>query len=295
MNLDARILIAGADTVAGAAIARVLGRHGYRQLVPNLAARPDYAFIAAGKSGGILANQKFPADLCRDNLRVALDFIPAAHAQGVKKLLYLGSSCIYPKQAAQPMQPAALLTGALEPTSAPYALAKLAGITLCQAYRRQHGAPFITVIPADVYGPSTKFSGDDSHVIPSLMVKMHQAKLAGAAELTLWGSGSPRREFTFADDLAEACLLAMREYNDDAPINLGSGEAVSIRELAEQMRSVVEFTGALRWDTTRPDGAPIKWLDTTPLRALGWRPTVSLETGLRETYRSLLETKEKTL
>ncbi|MEI8064671.1 MAG: GDP-L-fucose synthase [Verrucomicrobiota bacterium] len=294
MNRDARILIAGTDTVTGAAIARVLHRHGYRQLVTDLAARPDYVFIAAGKSGGILANQKFPADLCYDNLRVALDLIPAAHRQGVKKLLYLGSSCIYPKQAPQPLRPESLLTGALEPTSAAYAMAKLAGITLCQAYRRQHGAPFITGIPADVFGPGTKFSGDDSHVIPSLMVKMHQAKLAGTDHLTLWGSGSPRREFTFADDLAEACLVVMREYDDDAPINLGSGETVAIRELAEQIRDVVGFTGELRWDTTRPDGAPVKWLETTPLRALGWRSTTPLDIGLRATYQSLLETDEKT-
>ena len=287
MNPDSRIFVAGADTMTGAALVRALERHGYRQLVSDLAAKPEYVFIAAGKSGGILANQKFPADLCLDNLRVASELIPAAYRAGVKKLLYLASSCIYPKQAAQPMTPAMLGSGALEPTSAPYAAAKLAGVALCQAYRQQHGAPFITAIPADVFGPGVKFSAEDSHVIPALLVKMHQAKLAGISQLTLWGSGAPQREFTFADDLAEACLVVMCKYDGDVPINLGSGETVSIRELVEQMRNVVGFTGELRWDTTRPDGAPVKWLDTTPLRALGWRPTVSLETGLQLTYQSL--------
>jgi GDP-L-fucose synthase len=284
MNFDARIHVAGADTMIGAAIVRVLTKHGYRQLVND---RPEYVFVTAGKSGGINANQKYPADLCADNLRVALDLIPAS--VGVKKLLYLGSSCIYPKQAPQPMKPESLWTGPLEATSAPYAVAKLAGIALCQSYRQQHGAPFITAIPADAFGPGAKFIGDDSHVVPSLMVKMHEAKLAGSDHVTLWGSGSPRREFTYADDLAEACLLVMRDYDGDMPINLGSGETLSIRELAEMIRAVVGFKGVLRWDTTRPDGAPVKWLDTTPLRALGWKPSVSLQSGLEATYRSLQE------
>jgi len=293
MNRDARIFVAGADTLIGTAIVRVLTQQGYRQLVPDLTAKPEYVFIAAGKSGGILANQKYPADLCLDNLRVAIELIPAAHRCGVKKLLYLGSSCVYPKQAPQPMKPESLGTSALEPTSAPYAAAKLAGLALCQAYRQQHKAPFITAIPADVFGPGAKFSGNDSHVIPSLLVKMHQAKLAGTEQLTLWGSGAPRREFTFADDLAEACLVVMCEYDSDVPINLGSGETVSIQRLAELIRAVVGFTGELRWDTTRPDGAPVKWLDTTPLRTLGWRPTTPLDSGLRATYQSLLAAGEK--
>ena len=287
MNRDSRIFVAGADTMTGAAIVRALARQGCRQLVPDLAGQPEYVFIAAGKSGGIRANQKYPADLCLDNLQIATELIPAAYRAGVKKLLYLASSCIYPKQAPQPMAPAALWTGPLEPTSAPYATAKLAGIALCQAYRQQHGAKFITAIPADVFGPGTKFSADDSHVIPSLMVKMQEAKQRGLTEVTLWGSGSPRREFTFADDLAEACVLVMREYDDAAPINLGSGELVAIRDLAELIRKVVGFTGELRWDLSKPDGTPIKSLDTTPLRVLGWRPAVTLENGLKATYQGM--------
>ena len=282
MNRDARIQVAGQETMIGQALVRALARHGYRQPVDE---RPDYVFVAAGKSGGILANQKHPADLCADNLRVALDILP--RSVGVKKLLYLASSCVYPKQAPQPMKPESLGTGPLEPTSAAYATAKLAGLALCQAYRQQHGANFITAIPADVYGPGTKFSADDSHVIPSLMVKMHEAKPTGT--VTLWGTGAPKREFTFVDDLADACLLVMEKYDGDAPINLGSGELVSIRDLAETMRNVVGYRGEIRWDTSRPDGAPIKSLDTTVLRSLGWRASVPLETGLAATYRSLCQ------
>lgn len=281
MNRDARIHVAGPETLIGAGIVRALERHGYRHLTSD---RPEYVFVAAGKSGGILANQKYQADLCRDNLQVALDVIPAS--VGVKKLLYLGSSCVYPKDAPQPMCPESLGTGPLEPTSAAYATAKLAGLALCQAYRQQHGANFITAIAADVFGPGGKFSAEDSHVVPALLVKMHEAKLAGHDHVTLWGTGAPKREFTFVDDLAEACLLVMEKYDGDTPINLGSGETASIRELAEQVRAVVGFTGEVRWDTSRPDGASIKWLDTSALRALGWRPATSLADGLRATYRS---------
>ena len=230
----------------GQALVRVLTRHGFKNLVSD---RPDYVFVAAGKSGGINANQKYPADFCTDNLRVALDIIPASVK--AKKLLYLGSSCIYPKAAPQPMSPVSLGTGPLEPTSSAYAAAKLAGIALCQAYRQQYRANFITAIPADVYGPGGKFSDEDSHVIPSMLAKLHDAKKRGLDHVTLWGTGSPRREFTFADDLAEACLVAMDKYDGVEPVNLGSGQLSSIRELAELAREVVGFAGELRWDTSR--------------------------------------------
>lgn len=268
----------------GQALVRVLTRRGYTNLVQE---KPEYVFVSAGKSGGITGNQKYPADFCADNLRVALDIIPAS--VGAKKLLYLGSSCIYPKAAPQPMRAESLGTGPLESTSAAYAAAKLAGIALCQAYRQQYGANFITAIPADVYGPGSKFNDEDSHVIPSMLAKMHDAKKRGLDHVTLWGSGTPRREFTYGDDLAEACLIAMLKYDGAEPINLGSGQLSSIRELAELTRTVVGFTGELRWDTTRPDGAPIKSLETSVLRSLGWSPIVSLADGLRATYRSLCE------
>lgn len=277
------IFVAGSDTLIGRALVRRLGARA-------VAGWPaDYVIVAAGKSGGITANQKYPADFCADNLRVALDVIPAAHAAGVRKLLYLASSCVYPKAAPQPLRPEALGTGPLEPTSAAYATAKLAGIALCQAYRQQYGAPFLTAIPADVYGPGGRFDEEDSHVIPSLLAKMHRAKRDGLPSVTLWGTGNPRREFTYVDDLADACLVALEKYDDPMPINLGSGQVVSIREVAELIREVVGYRGELRWDTNRPDGAPIKALDTTVLRSLGWRASVSLRDGLIATYNSLCQ------
>lgn len=284
MDVDATIFVAGADTLVGQGIVRALQREGYRRLVAGLQDRPAYVFVAAGKSGGIAANEKYPAELCLDNLRLAIELIPEAHRAGVKKLLYLASSCVYPKHCPQPMSVDSLWTGPLEPTSAAYATAKLAGMALCQAYRRQHGANFITAIPADVFGPGVPFSSEDSHVIPSVMAKMCDAVRTGCDHVTLWGTGAPRREFTFVDDLAEACLLVMREYNGDAPVNIGSGETFSIREMAELIRDIVGYRGEIRWDSTRPDGAPVKSLDTVPLRALGWRPRHSLRQALELTF-----------
>jgi GDP-L-fucose synthase len=291
MSPAPRTCVLGADTLLGAALVRALARQGLPDVSRELAPGVERVFVAGGRSGGILANQKYPADLCLDNLLLAARAIPEAHRLGAKKLLYLGSSCVYPKHAAQPMAAEALMGGPLEPTSAAYATAKLAGMALCRAWRQQHGAPFITAIPADAYGPAAKFDPEDSHVVPSLMARMHDAKERGLDHLTLWGTGTPRREFIHADDLADACLLVMEKYEGDAPINLGSGEATSIRELAETLRGVVGFPGELRWDPARPDGAPVKWLDTAPLRALGWRPSIGLEEGLRATYRHFLALK----
>ncbi|NUN93003.1 MAG: GDP-L-fucose synthase [Verrucomicrobiae bacterium] len=292
MNASSRICVLGAETLLGAALVRALARRGICDVVRELASGVECVFVADGRSGGILANQKYPADLCLDNLLVATRVIPEAYRLGVKNLLYLGSSCIYPKHAPQPMAVESLMSGPLEPTSEPYALAKLAGLKLCEAWRRQYGVRFMAAIPADVYGPGGKFDPEDSHVIPSLMARMHNAKERGFDHLTLWGTGNPRREFIHADDLADACLHVMEKHDGDAPMNLGSGEATSIRELAETLREVVGFSGELRWDLARPDGAPVKWLDTAPLRALSWRPSIGLKEGLFATYRHFLDLKQ---
>jgi GDP-L-fucose synthase len=306
LNSQDTIFVAGADTLIGSAIVRQLRRKGCAQIVGDGAGAPDltdadaaeaffartkptHVFVAAGRSGGISANQKYPADLMLNNLQVVTHVIAAAHRHGVAKLLYLASSCIYPRQCPQPMSVPSLMAGPMEPTSGPYAMAKLAGITLCQAYRRQHSAHFISGIPADVFGPGCKFNAEDSHVVPALMLKMHEAKKSGAASIEVWGTGSPRREFIFADDVADACLFVMDRYDDAEPINLGGGADLSIREAAEAIRRVVGYTGELRFDTTKPDGAPLKRLDSSRLLAMGWRPAISFESGLEATYRSLLE------
>ncbi len=306
MNIQDRIFVAGADTLIGTALVRELSRQGYNRLVghqadapdlTNAAAvdaffaqtRPDYVFLSAGKSGGIGANQNYPAELMLNNLLVASHIIPSAHRHGVRKLLYLASSCIYPRHCPQPMSVASLMTGPMEPTSEAYATAKLAGIRLCHAYRRQYGARFISAIPADVFGPGGKFDPENAHVVPALLVKMHDAKKRGLGHIELWGTGRPRREFIFADDVADAALFVMRTYNEAEPINIGSGTDMSIREAAEAIRRVVGYEGELRFDTSKPDGAPLKRLDSSRLLAMGWRPATSFESGLQATYRSLLE------
>jgi GDP-L-fucose synthase len=306
LNSQDTIFVAGADTLIGGAIVRQLRRKGCAQIVGDGAVAPDLTdaaaveaffaqtkpaqvFVAAGRSGGISANQKYPADLMLNNLQVITHVIAAAHRHGAAKLLYLASSCIYPRQCPQPMSVPALMAGPMEPTSGPYAMAKMAGVTLCQAYRRQHGAHFISGIPADVFGPGCKFNTEDSHVVPALMLKMHEAKKRGAASIEVWGTGSPRREFIYADDVADACLFVMDRYDDAEPINLGGGTDLSIREAAEAIRRVVGYAGELRFDTTKPDGAPLKRLDSGRLLAMGWRPATSFESGLEATYRSLLE------
>ncbi len=290
MNTNSRICVLGTDTLIGSALVGALTRARLVNLVAGLADQPEYVFVTAGRSGGILANQKYPADFCLDNLLVATRILPEAHRIGVKRLLYLASSCVYPKHAPQPLSSAMLMTGSLERTSDAYAMAKLAGMKLCEAYRRQYAAPFVTAIPADAYGPGGVFDAEESHVISSLLVKMQNAKQLGLPSISLWGTGKPRREFTHSEDIADACIAVMRDYDSDLPINIGSGETYSIQELAEMVRRVVGFTGEIYWDPTHPDGAPVKWLDTKPLRALGWRPVHSLESGLSQTYSSLLAT-----
>lgn len=301
MNETSRIFVAGGDTLLGAALRERLRSTGHANLIgeppnePDLtcpreveaffaAVRPECVFLTAGPSGGIRANQTYPAWLMRDNLLMAVNAIHAAHRHGVKKLLYLASSCSYPRLAAQPMRVESLLTGPLEPTNEAYALAKLAGLKLCQAYRRQYAAPFLTAIPANAFGPYDDFSAEDSHVIPGLIRKFHEANCRGDAEVRVWGSGRPRREFIYSRDLADACLFVMRNYDGVEPINLGGGSELSIAETASAIAAVVGYRGRIAFDVDRPDGMPLKSLDSGPLRRLGWTPPTTFRTALAETY-----------
>ena len=247
--------------------------------------RPQVVIVAAAKVGGILANDSYPAEFLYDNLMIEANLIEAARRTGVEKLLFLGSSCIYPKLAPQPMAEDCLLTGPLEPTNQWYAIAKIAGIKLCQAYRRQYGCDFISAMPTNLYGPGDNFDLMSSHVVPALIAKMHAAKAQGADEVEIWGTGRPRREFLHVDDLADACVHLLQVYSDELHINVGCGEDLTIAELAETVRTVVGFQGRLRYDSERPDGTPRKLLDTARLTALGWRPRIALEDGLADAYR----------
>jgi GDP-L-fucose synthase len=253
------------------------------------ARKPDLVFLAAARVGGIHANATYPADFLHDNLMIEATIIHACAGQGVEKLLFLGSSCIYPREAPQPLMEDALLTGPLEPTNEGYAIAKIAGIKLCQAYRRQHGLDFIAAIPTNLYGPGDNFHPENSHVPAALLRRMHEAREAGAPEVTIWGSGRPRREFLYVDDLADACVFLMARYSDAAPINVGTGEDLSIADFAEAIRATVGFTGAFRYDTSRPDGAARKLLDVSRINGLGWRPRTSLSDGLAMYYRWFLD------
>lgn len=311
VDRQAPIYVAGGETLIGAALLRQLASQGYANRVgqppdePNLRSaeevddffrreRPRYVVFAAGQSGGIQRNRERPADLMLDNLLAACHVIDAAHRWGVQKLLYLASSCSYPKHCPQPMSVESLMTGPLEPTNDAYALAKLSGLTLCQAYARQHGDNFITAIPANAFGIEDDFDVDSGHVIPALIHKIHAAKVESQSSVTIWGTGSPRREFIFADDLADACLFVLREYEDaQTPINLGSGEDSSIRETAELIREVVGYSGDLVFDTSKPDGMPLKSLDSTALMQLGWRRRTDLRAGLSKTYEAFLRSERQ--
>ena len=307
MDKTDRICVAGSETVVGKALLRQLEAGGYLNVIdtsseePDLtdrakvdayfgATRPDYFFLAAGKSGGIGANQKYPADLMVNNLLIQCQIIRSAQLHGTRKLLYFASSCTYPRSCPQPMHVTSLMTGPLESTSEAYAIAKIAGIKLCQAYQQQYGADMISAIPGDVFGPGDDFGLEDSHVIAALIRKMHQAKIFGVATVEVWGSGSPRREFIFADDVADAAIFLMENYSSPTPINVGTGVDTSIRDIAELIQKVVGYQGQLRFDPTKPDGMPLKALDTSELMAMGWQPKVSLRRGLEETYRWFLDT-----
>jgi GDP-L-fucose synthase len=301
VNPESKVYVAGHRGLVGSAILRRLRGEGCENLVTRThseldltdaravnaffeAEKPEYVFLAAAKVGGILANDSYPADFLWENLAIELNVIDASHRHGVEKLLFLGSSCIYPKFAPQPMKEEYLLTGELEPTNEPYAVAKIAGIKLCQAYNVQHGADFISVMPTNLYGPGDNFDLHTSHVLPALIRKFHEAKESGEPAVTVWGTGTPRREFLHADDLADACVYLMDEYSGSEPINVGVGEDISIKELAELVREVVGYAGEIVHDTTKPDGTPRKLLDVSKLHGLGWRAKVPLSEGIERTY-----------
>jgi GDP-L-fucose synthase len=302
MNEGSRIYVAGGETLIGAALLRQLEKRGYTRVIgrpgqgpeltdgPAMArffrqARPEYILMAGGRTGGIRANQKYPAEFMRDNLLAECHVMHYACLSGVKKLVYLSSSCAYPRHCPQPMQPQYLLTGALEPTSEAYAVAKLAGLKLCEAYRRQYGVQFVSAIPANTFGPGDDFHPEDSHVIAALFSRMHDAKECGRDSVVVWGTGNARREFICADDLADASLFVMHRYDDPEPINLGGGTDMPIRELALMIRDVVGYRGELRFDPTRPDGMPCKLLDSSKLLAMGWRPQTPFRVALTATYK----------
>lgn len=251
--------------------------------------RPEAVFVAAAKVGGIHANDTQPATFLYDNLMIEANVIEAARRYGVKKLLFLGSSCIYPRLSPQPIPASALLTGALEPTNEWYAIAKIAGLKLCQAYRRQYGCDFISLMPTNLYGPGDNFDLQQSHVVPALIAKAHQAHVTGAASLSVWGSGTPLREFLHVDDAADGIVFAMQHYSGEPALNLGSGEEISIGDLARMICTITGYSGQLAFDITKPDGTPRKVVDSSELRAMGWRPAISLEAGLRQTYRWYLD------
>ncbi len=301
MNKEARIYVAGHRGLAGSALVRRLRAQGYADLIVQgreqlelrdqtaverffASARPQYVFLAAATVGGIHANDTRPADFIRDNLQIQTNVIDAAFRHGVKKLLFLGSSCIYPRLAPQPMKEEYLLTGELEPTNQWYAIAKIAGLKMCQAYRRQHGFDAIAVMPTNLYGPHDNFSETGSHVLPALIRRFHDARVARSPQVTVWGSGTPRREFLHADDFAAAACLLMDRYSEEAPINIGCGEDVTIAGLAELVRRAVGFDGEIVYDRSKPDGAPQKLLDISRLEALGWSPAVELSRGIAQTY-----------
>jgi GDP-L-fucose synthase len=305
LNQSNRIFVAGPETLVGSAILRRLEAGGYTSLVRgddglNLAdqvevdrffddAHPEYVFMAGGQILGIGGNQRRPAELMLNNLLVSCHVIDAAHRFGVKKLLYLASGCSYPKECVQPMQPTALMTGPLEPTSEFYATAKVTGLKLCEAYRRQYSAPFIVGITANPFGPGDDFDLENAHVIGALIRRMHNAKRRGVESVTIWGTGTPVREFIFVEDLADACVFAMQEYAGSEPINLAGGTVITIAELAQEIKRLIGYEGALRFDSSKPDGMPLKMFDSTKLRALGWKTGTPFDMALRATYAYFLE------
>ncbi len=305
MEKGARIYVAGHRGMVGSALVRKLHAEGYTDIVTrtsseldlrNQAAvadffaqeRPEYVFLAAAKVGGILANNTYRAEFLYDNLMIESNIIHSAYQTDVKKLLFLGSSCIYPKMAPQPLKEEYLLSGYLEPTNEPYAIAKITGIKLCEAYRSQYGCHFISAMPTNLYGPNDNYDLQGSHVLPALIRKFHEAKINNQPTVEIWGTGSPRREFLHADDLADACFFLMEEYNDELFVNIGTGEDVTIRELAELIKETIGFEGELRWNTEKPDGTPRKLMDVSRLHAMGWKHKTDIKQGIEQTYQDFL-------
>lgn len=302
---DSRIYVAGHRGLAGSALWRMLQESGYRNLIGRTHAeldlcdrarlddflaqeKPEVVFLAAARVGGIHANSTYPAEFIYSNLTIQSNVIDASYRHGVKKLLFLGSSCIYPKYAHQPMSEDQLLAGKLEPTNEPYAIAKIAGIIMCQSYNRQYGTRFVSVMPTNLYGPGDNYHPENSHVLPGLLRRFHEAKLSRLPEVVVWGTGQPRREFLYSDDLARACIFLMENYEENEIVNVGSGVEVTIRELAETIQSVVGFSGRLVFDPSRPDGTPRKLLDVGKLHRLGWRHKIELREGLELAYADFL-------
>lgn len=304
MEKNARIYVAGHRGMVGSAIVRKLQQEGYHQLLLRTSAeldlrnqesteqffkeqKPDYVFLAAAKVGGIVANNTYRADFLYENLMIQNNVIHAAFKHSVTKLLFLGSSCIYPKFADQPIQESALLTGTLEPTNEPYAIAKIAGLKLCEAYRDQYGANFISAMPTNLYGPNDNYDLNNSHVLPALLRKMIVAKRTNQPVVEIWGTGTPRREFLHVDDLADACYFLMHQYNGREWLNIGVGEDISIKELAELIKHIVGYEGELQFNTTKPDGTPRKLLDVSKLQSLGWKAGIGLQEGIEKVFQEI--------
>ena len=301
MKTDSKIYVAGHRGMVGSAIVRALQMNQFNNIITRTSAeldlrnqkavndffdqeKPEYVFLAAAKVGGILANNTYRAEFLYDNLILEANVIHAAHITGVRKLLFLGSSCIYPKFAPQPLQEESLLSGFLEPTNEPYAIAKIAGIKMCETYRQQYGDCFISAMPTNLYGPNDNYDLNSSHVLPAMIRKFHEAKVNGEQPVHLWGTGNPMREFLHVDDLAQACLFLMENYNEDQFINVGSGVDISIKELAEIIAEIVGFNGEIIWDTSKPDGTPKKLMDVSKLEKLGWKAQISLRQGIESVY-----------
>lgn len=306
MELNSKVYIAGHRGMVGGAIFKHLSGKGFTNIITRtsseldlrnqaavndffVAEKPEYVFLAAAKVGGIYANNTFRADFLYENLMIEANIIHAAANNAVTKLMFLGSSCIYPKMAPQPLKEDYLLTGTLEPTNEPYAIAKIAGIKMCEAYRRQYSCNFISVMPTNLYGFGDNYDLNNSHVLPALIRKMHEAKVSNAEEVLVWGTGTPKREFLFADDLAEACIFLMENYNEEQLVNIGTGEDLSIADLATMIKDIVGFKGKLVFDSTKPDGTPRKLMDVTKLHNLGWKHNIELSEGIKIAYKDFLE------
>jgi len=301
MDLSSKIYVAGHRGLVGSAIVRALEKQGYDNLILRTHSeldlldqksatdffkkeKPEYVFLAAAKVGGIMANRTYPADFIYQNLQIQNNIIHHSHLNGVKKLLFLGSSCIYPRLARQPIKEEYLLTEALETTNESYAIAKIAGIKMCQAYNKQYGTDFISVMPTNLYGPNDNFDPETSHVLPALIRKFHEAKINNQTEVVVWGTGAPKREFLYVDDLADACIFLMNNYDNSEIINIGTGEDISIKELAEMIKEITGFTGEINWDASKPNGTPRKLLDVGKLHNLGWKHQINLPDGILSVY-----------